>query len=256
MLRAGRPPSRRRSREKKLLKDLADIERKRGELDLSIERTRKIIARLPADAELDELGREREEFKSVQEAATKALRTAADAHSAALGKHAELEDTIGTEVALIEARGHVRARDQAAAKIEQSQEHRLAAAAAKEAADAAVALTQHQLSQADEALRVAKDEESALLRMHSAHELRGTLAAGEPCPVCEQIVTAVPEDRAPAELGEIATRVKQAVAIQVSASAAERTAAFELEKLKVALETSSASLATSKPSVTAANRSC
>ena len=37
---------------------------------------------------------------------------------------------------------------------------------------------------------VARDEESALLRMHSAHELRGALVAGEPCPVCEQIVTA------------------------------------------------------------------
>ncbi len=230
-------------REKTLLKDLSDIERKRGELDLSIERTTKIIARLPKDAELRDLGAEREEFKNVQEAATKALRTAADAHTAALSKHAELENAIGTEVALIEARGHVRARDEAATKIEQSQKQRREAAAAKEAADAAVALTQRQLSQADEALRVARDEDSALRRMHSAHELRGTLATGEPCPVCEQIVTAVPEDRPPAELGEIATRVKQAVAAQVSASAAERAAAFELERLKAALETSSASLA-------------
>jgi DNA repair protein SbcC/Rad50 len=230
-------------REKTLLKDLSDIERKRGELDLSIKRVTKIIARLPDDAQLHDLGVEREEFKSVQEAATKAWRTAADAHTAALSKHAELENALGTEVALIEARGHVRARDEAATKIEQSQKQRREAAVAKEAADATVALTQQQLSQADEALLVARDKESALLRMHSAHELRGTLAAGEPCPVCEQIVTAVPEDRPPAELGEIATRVKQAVAAQASASAAERAAAFELERLKAALETSSVSLA-------------
>jgi exonuclease SbcC len=171
------------------------------------------------------------------------LRRAADAHTAAVSKHAKLEDALGTEVALIEARGHVRARDEAAIKIERSQEQRQRAVAAKEAADAAVALTQQQLSQVDEALRVARDDESALRRMHSAHELRGTLAAGEPCPVCEQIVTAVPEGRPPAELGEIATRVQQAVAAQVAASAAERAAAFELERLKAALEATSALLA-------------
>ena len=70
----------------------------------------------------------------MQEAATKALRRAADAHTAAVSKHATLEEALGTEVALIEARGHVRARDETATKIEQSQKQRQQAAAAKEAA--------------------------------------------------------------------------------------------------------------------------
>ena len=49
--------------------------------------------------------------------------------------------------------------------------------------------------------------------------------------------------------------MQQAVAAQVAAGAAERAAAFELERLKAALETSAASLAAPRPSVNAPSRS-
>jgi exonuclease SbcC len=229
--------------ERALLKALSDGERKRGDIDLSIEKTTKIVARLPELAELEGLAAEQTKFRMLHATATEALRVAAAAHTEALAKHRELEDALGSEIALVEARGHVRARDDAAVKVASLTEERNKTESAKKAGAAAASETQKQLSHADEALRAARDEETALLRTHSAHELRGTLVAGEPCPVCEQTVTSLPRGRAPAKMGQVAKRVKEAVAAQTVASTAERAAAFELDKLEDSLGRISASLA-------------
>jgi exonuclease SbcC len=229
--------------ERALLTQLSDAERRRVDIDRSIERTTKIMAGLPKGAELGDLAAEQAQFRSLQETAAEALRVAAEAHTEALATHTELEDALGSEVALVEARGHARARDEAASRLAKLTEERNQLEPARKTAAAAAALTQQQLSRADEALRVARDEETALLRTHSAHELRGTLVPGEPCPVCEQIVTTLPAGRPPSELQQIAERVKEAVAAQIAASTAERSAAFELDKLEHSWDSNSAALA-------------
>jgi DNA repair protein SbcC/Rad50 len=48
-------------------------------------------------------------------------------------------------------------------------------------------------AEANVALEAARAELERLRRAHAAHELATTLARGEPCPVCEQTVTALPK---------------------------------------------------------------
>lgn len=53
---------------------------------------------------------------------------------------------------------------------------------------------------ADEALATAAAAVEQVRRDHAAHALAATLVAGEPCPVCTQTVTALPDHDAPAAL--------------------------------------------------------
>lgn len=73
---------------------------------------------------------------------------------------------------------------------------------------------------AQSALAAANDLLAALQRAHAAHELQKTLAAGEPCPVCEQTVHAIPTLRLVKDLDEAQRRSEGA---RVELDAAERT---------------------------------
>ncbi len=75
----------------------------------------------------------------------------------------------------------------------------------------------------------ARAEREALHRRHAAVELRRHLEPGAPCPVCEQVVRAVPGGAAAASLGEADAAVKKAETREAEARAA-------LERSRIALE--------------------
>lgn len=75
-------------------------------------------------------------------------------------------------------------------------------------ADAAKAL-----DEAGEFVKAAQDAQEAARSQHRAHDLARTLTAGDPCPVCRQVVSMLPGEQAPADLmltDTAATRAVQA----------------------------------------------
>ncbi len=89
-----------------------------------------------------------------------------------------------------------------------------------------VAIEQRRLG-AQSALASAQDTLAALHRAHAAHELRKTLAAGEPCPVCEQTVLKLPVLQPVKNLEDAQRRVEAAQAQVESADRALRSAASD-----------------------------
>ncbi len=72
-----------------------------------------------------------------------------------------------------------------------------------------VAIEQRRLG-AQSALASAQDALATLHRTHATHELRQTLAAGEPCPVCEQTVLRIPALQPVSDLDNAQQRVNDA----------------------------------------------
>jgi exonuclease SbcC len=81
---------------------------------------------------------------------------------------------------------------------------------------------------AQSVLASAQDTLVALHRTHAAQELRRTLAAGEPCPVCEQTVLEVPALKRVSDLDDAQQRVNDARADADAADRMLRLAAGEL----------------------------
>jgi DNA repair protein SbcC/Rad50 len=229
-------------RERDLLRALSDAERKRGEFEASIERTRTMVARLPQERELRDLAAEEEQLQAQLEVAEAGLQLAEEGLSAAVGQGDALEKELGSEADLVEARAHVRARDAAIEEIERVTKQRADEAEDKRNEVAAAALAERALTEASEALRAVREENSVLQRTHAAHALRAGLTAGEPCPVCEQTVRQIPAGEPPAELGQIALREKEASAAEATAATEARAAAARGARLDAALEASSQSL--------------
>lgn len=84
------------------------------------------------------------------------------------------------------------------------------------------------------------DSELASARVaHSAHALSATLVVGEPCPVCDQDVSAIPDDSALGELADLeAAKQAAATATETAAVAAEssRLALATLETTRAGVE--------------------
>ncbi len=81
---------------------------------------------------------------------------------------------------------------------------------------------------AQSGLASAQDTLAALHRTHAAQEFRRTLAAGEPCPVCEQTVLTVPALRQVKDLDDARRRVETAWTEADAADRILRQAAGEL----------------------------
>jgi exonuclease SbcC len=189
---------------------LAATERRRDECRAAVARHGDLLGllgalRAPADVE-DLAGR--------VERSRSRLAAAEDAEAAAM---ATLERTRGDRAAAgdpgplerwqqaHEATPAVESRaDKAAAELEAARRQATVAAAAHDAAA-------HQA----EALATAYD---ALVAEHRAAALRGLLVVGEPCPVCEQPVSAVPHHEEPTELAQ--ARAARDLASEDAATAA------------------------------------
>jgi exonuclease SbcC len=95
---------------------------------------------------------------------------------------------------------------------------------------------------AQTALLSAQDRLAALHRAHAAHELQNTLAAGKPCPVCDQTVLTVPALKPVPDLDDTQQRVKGARAEADAADRALRLAAGDLAAADQAVSSFTAGL--------------
>jgi exonuclease SbcC len=88
-----------------------------------------------------------------------------------------------------------------------------------------------------QALDAARESRDAAQLRHAAHAMRKHLEKGEPCPVCEQVVRAVPGGRAPAlEGAEKAVRAAEATAKAAQAQAQQARIAIERLRADVAAQ--------------------
>jgi exonuclease SbcC len=97
------------------------------------------------------------------------------------------------------------------------------------AAESAVPAAEGAQREAEAELQAAREEREETHRRHAAAALRRELTVGEPCPVCEQTVPAVPKADALA-LDQAEARVTRAQKAARAATAAAETARLDLQK--------------------------
>ena len=201
------------SKIEKLTRDIDDVEPRRKELAAHLKALRAV--RMPA--EIPKLASDLLAATQAVDAAAQALELAkaalegAEASRAALGDRGEFEE----QQRLYRARDNLE-RDLAEAK-ENSRREREQAAEHQAAFDLAAA-----------AAAAAQESVAAARRTHAAHELRGHLVAGDPCPVCGQAVGAVPDGETPAALAELEEAERQTRAARKTARTAHQESAKQL----------------------------
>jgi len=173
-------------------------------------RATETLARIPEPAELDALATEEKDVTRRVSEGRKALEAASKAADVAVKVVADLEAKVGTETALSGARSKAEARvdlleELATVKGERDTETKDAAQGAKE-----LAAAEKLEKKAVAAYEASRDARRAAERAHQAHALRGTLSAGQPCPVCEQLVKTLPKGKAPQALGRSEAAEKKA----------------------------------------------
>ena len=197
----------------KLKRDIDDIEPRRKELTAHLKALRAV--RMPA--EIPKLASDLLAATQAVDAAGQALELAkaalegAEASRAALGDRGEFEE----KQRLYRVRDNLE-RDLAEVK-EDSRRDREQAAEHQAAFDLATA-----------AAAAARESVEAARRTHAAHELRGHLVAGEPCPVCGQSVGALPQGETPSVLAELEEAEHQASAARETARTALQESAKQL----------------------------
>ena len=111
-------------------------------------------------------------------------------------------------------------------------ERRLAQLVARSAeARTGVVKAAKRLETAQAALKDAKASAAALRRAHTAHELATTLRTGEPCPVCNRTVEAIPHRETPADLEGALTTLHDAEQAHLGAQRLHASLTAKLEAL-------------------------
>ena len=216
--------------------ELGELGRRSGAIDGA-------LARLPTAEDLAALAAAEAQEAAAHAAARAAAEAARDAHRASLAALEAAREQAGAADVLGAAREHDAVRRQVAASIAATEAELAGIAARIDAArrDATGAAAD---AEAATASAVAAEQRLRdLERQHAAHVLRGSLTAGDACPVCEQVVASVPQravpdalDAARRELAAarsgteraagVARRADEALAV---ATAAERSAVTRLE---------------------------
>ena len=197
----------------KLEQDINDVEPRRKELAAHLKALRAV--RMPA--EIPKLASDLLAATQAADAAGQALELAkaalegAEASRAALGDRREFEE----QQRLHRVRDNLE-RDLDEAK-QTSRREREQAAEHQAAFDLAAA-----------AAAAARESVEAARRTHAAHELRGHLVAGGPCPVCGQSVGTLPDGETPLALAELEEAEHQASAAREAARAAHQESARQL----------------------------
>jgi exonuclease SbcC len=187
-------------KERKLL---AAVERSAEDLaaaEAALTSARAAHAAAPAPEVLRDLAEQEEQVARPLAAATEAVATAVSARDAARAGLEELEERVGAGPALVEARVKAEVLAQATTSLETYAAAVGAAESEHEAAVAALNEAEAFEQQALESLEKIRAEREELERAHRAHVVRETLVVGEPCPVCEQEVAALPRGKRPAAL--------------------------------------------------------
>ena len=126
----------------------------------------------------------------LEHAATEAA-TKAEACAAAVDEAGKMRDALGEEVGLQHLRSAHLQREEQVTRRTKGEPILADRRQAEAEAEAVVRAATTSVERASAALESARHD-------HAAHTLTATLVAGEPCPVCDQSVTAVPDREAPA----------------------------------------------------------
>ncbi|HYP24416.1 MAG TPA: SMC family ATPase [Actinomycetota bacterium] len=193
--------------------------------EASLKSARGALAAAPTPDDLRELAEREEEVAEPLAAAEAAAADATEERSKAQEDLAALEEELGAHSALIEARVRARSLAEAASLLTT---HTVAVEVAGKKLEAATsALTEAEAfeHQALESLEKIRAEREEIERAHQAHVLREVLVVGEPCPVCEQSVDALPRGKRPAALSGNRKAEKEAASTHDKATKATRAAA-------------------------------
>jgi exonuclease SbcC len=215
-----------------------------GAATARIEEVEELTRQLPGLDDIDRVSGEGEEAEAAVREATAAAKEAEDRRRAAGAEAERAEKQAGGRERLEEAGALIQRRDHEIAAAEgcraraeaADDDVRTAEMASKEAVTLA-ASAERTAGNTDEAVRAAREaaaEAEAVLEeaRHTdmAAELRGGLAKGEPCPVCEQTVATLPP------------RGARAAKAAAAAKALERARAAE-DKRRMAADTARVALA-------------
>jgi exonuclease SbcC len=220
-----------------------EADRRAKEAEAATERLRKVAAGLPSAEEIDERARLAQDADAALERAAQQAERAETARADAEAAHAAVAERVGDQVAfaalvthhehlVAEAERAATARERLALAVEEAGTAVEESAAAQEAAKAALADAERSLEEAVSTVATAERALHDARHAQMARSLRTELVAGEPCPVCEQTVPAVPgAGRAPAiagaERGLERARTTEAKARSAHQEAAGRAASTE-----------------------------
>jgi DNA repair protein SbcC/Rad50 len=185
-----------------------------------IEEVEELTRELPSLEDIDRVSGQGEEAElAVRDATTEAKdaedrRLAAEADAADAEKKAGGRERLEEAAALIQRRDHEIITAEGCRFRSESADHELRTAEkSAEAAEAVAVKAEAAANDADEAARVAHEAvaEAEVLLEEARHtdmaaELRGSLAKGEPCPVCAQTVATLPPKGARAAKAVAATK--------------------------------------------------
>ncbi len=198
------------------------------------------LQKIPPEDEFDAIAEEEGAIEARFTDAEEKSKRATTELEKARGELETLEARLGAESELRDALAGAKRLDETArdyAGLEQE------ASALKESASTLeknLAGAQKTEAEAAGALEAVRAEQREIEQAHKAHALRADLVPGEPCPVCEQKVAALPKGKAPSALGSVAKKVKAAEAELDSERKALAAAEKELdragERLKITLE--------------------
>ncbi|HEX2058623.1 MAG TPA: SMC family ATPase [Actinomycetota bacterium] len=193
--------------------------------EAALKSARDALAAAPSPGDLRTLAANEAEVAEPLAVAAAAAAAATAAREEASSELAGLEEQLGAHSALIEARVKARTVAEATALLGA---HTAAAGAAEKRVEAtATALAEAEAFEqgALENLEKIRAEREDIERAHQAHVLREALVVGEPCPVCEQDVPALPKGRKPRALTGSRKAEKDAAAAHAEAVKATRDAA-------------------------------
>lgn len=207
----------------KLLRKVESIQPELEALDRQAREHLETATRL--NAELERLGaleqpEDVEQLTAQLQQATEALAAAEQAHQAAADAVSQREgarrglpatDDVSTRLRIYEdRRGEKERLEEACNRIAK--------------AERALAKAQHRTEAAERQLEGARASFDVITRAHAAYHVATALQAGEPCPVCQQPVSDIPDLETPERLEEAAAHRSDAEAALVRAQADEQTA--------------------------------
>lgn len=193
--------------------------------DAALKSAREALSAAPTPDDVRDLAAHEAEVAEPLAAAEAAVLAATEAREKAQEDFATLEEQLGSHSALIEARVRARTLAEAASLLTAHATAVESADAKLEAATVALAEAEAFEQQALESLEKIRAEREAIERSHQAHVLREVLTVGEPCPVCEQNVAALPRGKRPAALSGNRKAEKDAASAYDKAVKATRSAA-------------------------------
>jgi exonuclease SbcC len=224
-----------------------------GTAEATLKSARDALAAAPTADDLRDLAAKEAEVAAPLAAAEAAASAATEAREKAQVDLAALEADVGAHQALVEARVRARTLAEATSLLGT---HSVAVETAErklEIARTALGEAEAFEQQALESLEKIRGEREDIERAHQAHVLREVLAVGEPCPVCEQDVLALPKGKRPAALSgsrkaekEAASAYDKAVKATRSATAAAASADRDVEAAVTRLRDEQDKLASSR----------